>query len=80
LLQEEFQLFWAYTSPYWAGRFLETWWTKTRRSKSAPMKQVARMLRRHQPLFLNWFWAKKQFSRGIVEGFNPTAKLTTSKA
>ena len=80
LLKEEFQLFWAYTSPYWAGRFLDTWCTKTLRSKNAPMKQVARMLRRHQPLLLNWFWAKKQFSSGIVEGFNTKAKLTTRKA
>jgi len=80
LLKEEFQLFWAYTSPYWAGRFLDTWCTKTLRSKIAPMKQVARMLRRHQPLLLNWFRAKKQFSSGIVEGFNTKAKLTTRKA
>ena len=80
LLKEECQLFWAYTSPYWAGRFLDTWCTKTLRSKIAPMKQVARMLRRHQPLLLNWFRAKKQFSSGIVEGFNTKAKLTTRKA
>ena len=80
LLKEEFPLFWAYTSPSWAGRFLETWCTKTLRSRIAPMKQVARMLRRHQPLLLNWFRAKKQFSSGIVEGFNTKAKLTARKA
>ena len=80
LLKEEFQLFWAYTSPYWAGHFLETWCTKTLRSQIAPMKKVARMLRRHQPLLLNWFRAKKQFSSGIVEGLNTKAKLTTRKA
>ena len=80
LLKEELQLFWAYTSPYWAGRFLETWCTKTLRSQIAPMKKVARMLRRHQPLLLNWFRAKKPFSSGIVEGFNTKAKLTTRKA
>jgi hypothetical protein len=33
-----------------------------------------------QPLLLNWFRAKKQFSSGIVEGFNTKAKLTTRKA
>jgi len=38
------------------------------------------MLRRHRPLLLNWFRAKKQFSSGIVEGFNTKAKLTTRKA
>jgi len=80
LLKEEFQLFWSYTSPYWAGRFLDKWCTKTMRSKIDPMKKVARMLRRHRPLLLNWFRAKKQFSSGIVEGFNTKAKLTTRKA
>ena len=80
LLKEEFQLFWQYVSPYWAGKFLDKWCTKTMRSKIEPMKKVAKMLRRHRPLLLNWFRAKKQFSSGIVEGFNTKAKLTTRKA
>jgi len=80
LLKEEFQFFWEYTSPYWAGQFLDKWCTKAMRSKIDPMKKVARMLRRHRPLLLNWFRAKKQFSSGIVEGFNTKAKLTTRKA
>ena len=25
LLKEEFQLFWSYKSPYWAGQFLDEW-------------------------------------------------------
>ena len=80
LLKEEFQLFWQYVSPYWAGKFLDKWCTKTMRSKIEPMKKVAKMLRRHRPLLLNWFRAKKRFSSGIVEGFNTKAKLTTRKA
>jgi transposase len=80
LLKEEFQLFWLYHSPYWAGQFMDKWCTKTMRSKIEPMKKVAKMLRRHRPLLLNWFRAKKQFSSGIVEGFNNKAKLTTRKA
>ena len=60
--------------------FLDKWCTKTMLSKIEPMKRVARMLRRHRPLLLNWFRAKKQFSSGIVEGFNTKAKLTTRKA
>jgi transposase len=50
------------------------------RSKIEPMKKVAKKLRRHRSLLLNWFKAKKQFSSGIVEGFNNKAKLTTRKA
>ncbi len=80
LLKEEFQQFWQYTSPYWAEQFLDKWCTKTMRSKIAPMKKVARMLKRHKPLLMNWFKAKGQFSSGIVEGFNNKAKLTTRKA
>lgn len=80
LLKEEFQLFWEYVSPYWAGQFLDKWCTKTMRSKIGPMKKVAKMLRRHRPLLMNWFKAKGLFSSGIVEGFNNKAKLTTRKA
>lgn len=80
LLKEEFQLFWEYVSPYWAGWFLDKWCTKVMRSKIEPMKKVAKMLRRHKPLLMNWFKAKGQFSSGIVEGFNNKAKLTTRKA
>lgn len=80
LLKEEFQFFWSYASPYWAGRFLDQWCTKTMRSKIEPMKKVARMLRGHRELLLNWFRAKGQLSSGVVEGFNGKAKLTSRKA
>ena len=80
LLKEEFQFFWGYVSPYWAGRFLDQWCTKTMRSKIEPMKKVARMLRNHRTLLLNWFRAKGQLSSGVVEGFNTKAKLTARKS
>lgn len=80
LLKEDFQRFWGYVSPYWAGDFLDAWCTKTMRSKIEPMKRVARMLRAHRELILNWFRARGEISAGIVEGFNNKAKLTTRKA
>ena len=80
LLKEEFQLFWNYASSYWAGKFMDRWCTKTMRSKIDPMKKVARMLRNHRELLLNWFRAKGQLSSGVVEGFNNKAKLTSRKA
>lgn len=80
LLKEEFQLFWEYKSAWWAGRFLDEWCTKTMRSRIEPMKKVAKMLRSHRELILNWFRAKKQFSSGVIEGLNNKAKLTTKKA
>ena len=33
LLKEEFNLFWEYVSPYWAGKFLDVWCSKVMRSK-----------------------------------------------
>lgn len=80
LLKEDFQAFWTYVSPYWAGRFLDQWCTRSMRSKLEPMKKVAKMLRRHRPLLLNWFRAKGQLSSGVVEGLNTRAKLTSRKA
>lgn len=80
LLKEDFQFFWEYTSPYWAGQFMDAWCQRTMRSRIDPMKKVARMLRNHRELLLNWFRAKKAISGGIVEGFNNKAKVTTRKA
>jgi transposase len=80
LLREDFQRFWEYTSPGWARRYLREWCTRTMRSQLEPMKDVARTLRRHEELLINWFRAKGEISAGIVEGFNNKAKLTMRKA
>jgi transposase len=80
LMREDFQRFWQYSSPHWAGVFLDQWCKRAMHSRIEPMKQCARMLRRHRPLVLNWFKARKQFSSGIVEGMNGKAKLVTRKA
>ncbi len=80
LLKEQFQQFWDYNSPTWAGKFLDEWCRQTMRSRIDPMKKIARMLRKHRPLILNYFKAKKQFSSGIVEGLNNKAKVTMRKS
>ena len=80
LLREEFQYFWTYVSPTWAGRFLDRWCTKVLRSRIEPMQKVARMLRAHRPLLLNWFRAKGSLSAAVVEGFNNKARVTTRTA
>lgn len=77
LLKEDFQGFWDYTSAAWAEKYLDRWCTRVMRSKLDPMKKVAKSIRKHKPLILNWFKAKKQFSSGIVEGLNNKAKVTT---
>lgn len=80
LLREDFQRFWEYVSPFWAGRFLDEWCTRTMRSQLEPMKKVARTLRTHRELLLNWFEAQGRLSSSVVEGFNNKVKLTTRKS
>ena len=45
-----------------------------------PMKKVAKMLRNHRELLLNWFRTKGKIALGCVEGFNNKAKLTMRKS
>ncbi|MCP4549744.1 MAG: ISL3 family transposase [bacterium] len=80
LMKEDFQQFWEYTSPTWAGKFLDQWCTRAMRSKIDPMKKIAGMLRDKRELILNWFVAEGQLSSGIVEGFNNKLKLITRKS
>ena len=80
LLKESFQLLWEYTSPYWAGRYLDRWCTTAMRSQIDPLKKFAKSVRVHRELILNWFRARKEFSCGIVEGFNCKLKPTIRKA
>lgn len=80
LMKEDFQRFWQYWSPTWAGKFLDQWCTRAMRSRIDPMKKVARMLREKRELILNWFRAEGKLSAGIVEGFNNKLKLITRKS
>jgi len=80
LLKEDFQGFWEYVSPSWAGKFLDRWCTRVMRSKIEPLKTVAKTIRNHRELILNWFKAKKAFSSGVVEGLNNKIKVTMRKS
>jgi transposase len=80
LSREEFQRFWTYQSAAWARKFLREWCTRTMRSGLEPMKKVARSLREHEKLLMNWFQAHGEISAGAVEGLNLKAKLTMRKA
>jgi transposase len=80
LLRADFQFFWHYRSSTYAGRFLDRWCTQALRSRIAPMQKVARTLRAHRALLLNWFRARGEVSTGAVEGFNNKARVTTRRA
>jgi transposase len=80
LLREDFQRFWECRGPSWAGKFLDEWTRRVMRSRLEPLKKVARTLRSHRPLILNWFRAKGEVSSGAVEGLNNKVKLVTRKS
>jgi transposase len=80
LLKEQFQHFWSYNSPYWAEWFLNKWCARAMRSRLEPIKKFVRSIRRHQPLIMNYFKARKRFSAGVVEGMNRKVNLATRKA
>ena len=80
LMKEDFQTFWTYTYPAWAGKFLDAWCTRAMRSKIDPMKQMAKTLRNKRELLLNWFRADGALSSAVVEGFNNKLKLITRKS
>ncbi len=79
LLKEGFQRFWSYLSIRWAGKFLDSWCTTVMRSRIEPLKRVAKTLRKHRKLMLNWFRAYG-LSAGAVEGLNNKAKVTMRKS
>jgi transposase len=64
LLKEAFQQLWDYSSPSWAGKFLDEWCRQTMRSRIEPMKKIARSLRQHRELIVNYFRAKNEPRRG----------------
>ena len=80
LLREEFQRLWDYKSAAWAERFLNEWTRRVMRSRLEPMKKIARTIRSHQALLLNWFRARGEVSSGAVEGLNNKVKLVTRKS
>ena len=80
LLKEDFQEFWSMRYKSWAGKFLEDWADMTMESELKPMQKVAKMLRSHKELILNWFSVPGGLSSGPVEGLNNKAKLTIKKA
>ena len=79
-LKEVFAHFWKYKSVTWAGAFLDYWCERAMRSRLEPMKKVARMLRAHEELLLNWFRAKGEISSGAVEGLNNKIRVVTRRS
>lgn len=79
-LKESFRRFWSYRSPAWAKAYLKAWTTRAMKSKIEPMKKVARMLRAHEELLLNYFRAKRQYTNAMVEGMNHKARVSLARS
>ncbi len=79
--KEDFDHLWTYNSAVWASTFIDEWTKDVMRHRRLPeLKKFVRSLRKRKPLTLDSFHAKKEFSSGIVEGFNNKAKLTMKKS
>jgi len=79
-LKDLFEHFWSYKSLRHAGDFLEYWTWRALRSRIEPMKKVARTLRAHEDLLMNWFKAKGEISSGAVEGLNNKIRVVTRRS
>jgi transposase len=79
-LKETFSHVWSYKSVTWAAAFLDYWCYRAMRSRLEPMKKVARMLRTHEKLLLNWFRARGEISSGAVEGLNNKIRVVTRRS
>jgi transposase len=80
LLKEDFQRFWHYKSPHWAGVFLDNWLRLAGRKRIRPLRRLVGTLTAHKPLLLNWFRARHAFRQGATEGLNGKARVTTKRA
>jgi transposase len=79
-LKDLFEHFWSYKSVRHAAEFLDYWTWRALRSRIEPMRKVARMLRSHEELLLNWFKAKGEISSGAVEGLNNKIRVVTRRS
>lgn len=79
-LKDLFEHFWTYKSLRCASEFLQFWTWRALRSRIEPMKKVARTLRSHEELILNWFRAKGEISAAAVEGLNNKIRVVTRRS
>jgi transposase len=79
-LKDLFEHFWTYKSVRCAGQFLDFWTWRALRSRIEPMRKVARMLRSHEELLMNWFKAKGELSSAAVEGLNNKIRVVTRRS
>lgn len=75
-LKEMFKHFWDYNYAAYAKRYFDDWYAWAIRSQLEPIKEKARMLKRHLENLLNYF--RCPISNAVTEGLN--SKIQTVKA
>lgn len=80
VLKESFVHFWSYKSVTWAKNFLKAWTTRVLKSRLTPMIKIARTLREHEDLILNWIRCRHELLTGAIEGLNNKIRVVTKRA
>jgi transposase len=80
LLKQSFETFWQYRQGAAARRFLKSWTSQAMRSRLKPFQKLAKTIRRHEELLINWVRARGEISNGITEGLNNKAKVALRKS
>lgn len=78
LLKDNFEHFWTYISPGHAENFLDTWVTRTLRSRIQPLKDFALMLRKHKENILSFI--KDPITNSKAEGINRLLKMLKNRS
>jgi transposase len=69
-----------WVSKMFSGAFLDLWIHQALRSRIAPIKKVARRLRSHEDLLLNYFKATKQFPNTVTEELNHKPRVSIASS
>lgn len=77
-LKESFAAFWDYRYQACAANYFDSWAARTMRSRLEPMKDVAKMLRRHREGLLNY--TKHRVTNAAAEGFNSIIQAIKANA
>jgi transposase len=77
-LKESFVAFWDYRYAASAANYFDSWATRTMRSRLEPMKDVAKMLRRHRQGLLNY--TKHRITNAAADGFNSIIQTIKANA
>jgi transposase len=80
LRKETLRAFWDISSRRKAAAYLEAWCASAMRSRLPSFQRLARTLRAHQALLLNWFRARDAFAKGATEGLNTKARVVTRRS